>query len=458
MLRLVAALLPLLLCLAALLAVALAGGTALGRGTLIAAILIAGLAAAALALALTVYSERQRRLDTGNLVAAARRLEDGQLADRLPAVHTPELQSVAAALAAIGQHLHRARQEAETERQRFTAVLGRSADGVLAIDGEGSVRYVNAAARRLLGIPAAASFEPPAEQSFVAAVRDHELAALLERCRREQAQVTGIVRLAAQGRDVEAIFLPLQGAGGWRYLGLLHDLTEIRRGEGQRRDLVSNLSHELRTPLASIKAAVQVLAEGGFEDDEAARELLGGVDHEVDRLTQLVDEMLELSRIESGQLPFQFEAVDAAQLCSDAVRRLSAQAERAGVALRWNAEPELPALRADPERLLRAVINLVHNAIKFTPAGGSVTVEARRHGGMGEIAVRDTGIGIPQAEQERIFERFYKVDRARSSTGTGLGLAIVKHTAQAHGGRVEVASSPGAGATFRLLIPFATDG
>ncbi|HZQ39030.1 MAG TPA: ATP-binding protein, partial [Dehalococcoidia bacterium] len=267
------------------------------------------------------------------------------------------------------------------------------------------------------------------------------------------------VRLAAQGRDVEAIFLPLQGAGGWRYLGLLHDLTAIRRSEGQRRDLVSNLSHELRTPLASIKAVVQVLAEGGFhEEDEGARELLGGVDHEVDRLTQLVDEMLELSRIESGQLPFQFESVDAAQICADAVRRLAAQAERAGVALRWNAEPELPALRADPERLLRAVINLAHNAIKFTPAGGSVTVEARRHGGMGEIAVRDTGIGIPQAEQERIFERFYKVDRARSSTGTGLGLAIVKHTAQAHGGRVEVESSPGAGATFRMLIPFAADG
>ncbi len=459
MLKPLAALLPLLLYVAALLGVALAGGATVERGTLIAAIVITTVPAAALALLLAAYGERLLRRGLRDLAGATRRLADGQVDAPLPAVRDPELKPMAAALDLLAQRLGRALHELEVERERFAAVLGRSADGVIAIDGDGIVRYANAAARRLLGIAATAAFEPPAEHSFVAVVRDHELAALLERCRGEQAQVTGIVRLGARGRDVEAIVLPLHGAGGWRYLGLLHDLTEIRRSEGQRRDLVSNLSHELRTPLASIKAVVQVLAEGGFhtDDEEAARELLGGVDHEVDRLTQLVDEMLELSRIESGQLPFQFEAVDAGQICADAVRRLAAQAERAGVTLRWRAEAELPALRADPERLLRAVINLVHNAIKFTPAGGSVTVEARRHDGMGEIAVRDTGAGIPQAEQERIFERFYKVDRARSSTGTGLGLAIVKHTAQAHGGRVEVESSPGAGATFRLRIPFAGD-
>ncbi len=457
MLKRLAALLPLLLCVAALLGVALAGAT-IGRGTLIAAIAIVAVLAAVLALLLAAYGEREVRRGLCALIEAAQRLADGQIDAPLPAVRDPALQPMSAALDALAQRLGRALQELEAERERFAAVLGRSADGVIAIDGNGIVRYANTAARRLLGIAATASFEPPAEQSFVAVVRDHELAALLERCRAEQVQVTGIVRLGAQGHEVEAIVLPLAGAGGWRYLGLLHDLTEIRRSEGQRRDLVSNLSHELRTPLASIKAVVQVLVEGGFHaDDETARELLGGVDHEVDRLTQLVDEMLELSRIESGQVPFQFEPVDAGQIGADAVRRLAAQAERAGVALRWRAEPDLPPLRADPERLLRAVINLVHNAIKFTPAGGSVTVEARRHGGMGEIAVRDTGAGIPQAEQERIFERFYKVDRARSSTGTGLGLAIVKHTAQLHGGEVEVESSPGAGATFRLRIPFAGD-
>ncbi|HEY7295400.1 MAG TPA: ATP-binding protein, partial [Dehalococcoidia bacterium] len=450
------ALLPLLLCVVLLLAFALAVAPPFGRAAVIVAVLLAGVVAAALALVLAAFGEGERRRGMRTLVGVARRLADGHFGGEPPAVRSPELRPLAGALGAIERNLGRAVQETEAERQRLSAVLGRSADGVLAVDQEGHVRYLNAAARRLLGVaPDPPGFEPPADQSFVAVVRDHELLALLERCRAEQAQVTRVVRLGTQGRDVEAIFLPLHGAGDWQYLGLLHDLTEIRRIEGQRRDLVSNLSHELRTPLASIKAVVQVLADGGLEDEEAARELLAGVDHEVDRLTQLVEEMLELSRIESGQVPFQFAAVDAAQICADAVRRLVAQAERADVALRWNADPELPPLRADRERLQRAVLNLVHNAIKFTPAGGAVNVEAHRRGEWGEIAVRDTGIGIPQVEQGRIFERFYKVDRARSTTGTGLGLAIVKHTAQAHGGRVEVESSPGGGTTFRLLIPFA---
>ncbi len=457
MLRPLAYLLPVLACVAVLLAFALTGGPAPGRGSVIAAVLLAGMAAAVLALALAAYGGRERRRGMKTLVAAARRLAEGRFGAEAPAVRSPELRPLAGALGAIEQNLGRAVQETEAERQRLAAVLGRSADGVIAVDGAARVRYLNAAARRLLGVAADAAFEPPAEQSFVSVVRDHELAALLERCRTEQSQVMRVVRLGAQSRDVEAIFLPLRGAGAWQYLGLLHDLTEVHRSEGQRRDFVSNLSHELRTPLASIKAVVQVLADGGLEDEEEAQAMLAGVDHEVDRLAQLVEEMLELSRIESGQAPFRFGPVDAAQLCADAVRRLAAQAERAGITLRWSAEPELPALHADHERLLRAVINLIHNAIKFTPAGGAVTVEARARGEWGEIAVRDTGIGIPHAEHERIFERFYKVDRARASTGTGLGLAIVKHTAQAHGGHVEVESSPGAGTTFRLLIPHNPD-
>jgi len=447
-------LLPVLAFAAGLLGVALLGGPTFDRVGLIAAMLLAGLVAVALALALATYAVREQRRGLQQLVAAARRLAEGRFSGAPPAVRSPELRPLAAAFNAVAQNLGRAVQQTEAERQRLAAVLGRSADGVLAVDGEAHLRYLNAAARRLLVVAPSVSPEAPGDQSFVSVVRDHELADLLEQCRAEQAQVTRVLRLGAEGRDVEAIFLPLQGAGDWRYLGLLHDLSEIRRGEGQRRDLVSNLSHELRTPLASIKAVVQVLADGGLGDDDEVRALLAGVDHEVDRLTQLVEEMLELSRIESGEAPLHCEAVEAAPLCAEAVRRLAAQAERAGVSLRWQAEAGMPALHADRERLLRALINLVHNAIKFTPAGGAVTVEARQQGAWGEIAVRDTGIGIPPAEQERIFERFYKVDRARASTGTGLGLAIVKHTVRAHGGRVEVESSPGTGTSFRLFIPF----
>jgi two-component system, OmpR family, phosphate regulon sensor histidine kinase PhoR len=175
----------------------------------------------------------------------------------------------------------------------------------------------------------------------------------------------------------------------------------------------------------------------------------------VDRLSQLVEEMLELSRIESGVVPFHFERVYAEELCQEAVRRLAVQAEREGITLGWRVDEEMRPLQADRERLLRALINLVHNAIKYTPSGGTVDVYARDRAGTAVLGVRDSGAGIPRDEVDRIFERFYKVDRARSSKGTGLGLAIVKHTAQAHHGAVEVESTPGHGSDFRMLLPYA---
>jgi len=341
--------------------------------------------------------------------------------------------------------------EARAERARLAAVLERSADGVIAVDDEGVVRYLNPAARRLLEVGDRACDG----YTFVALVRDHEIAGILQSCRESNAQESAIVEVGPLRRPIEAIFMPLEGAGAWKYLGLLHDLTEVKRAEGQRRDFVSNVSHELRTPLASIKAVVQVLADGGLDDTEQALELLRDVDREVDRLSQLVEEMLELSRIESGAVPFRFEPTSAADLCAEAVDRLSLQAERQGVALHWTAASGMRPLRADRERLLRALINLVHNAIKFTPPGGTVTVYARGCGDRAAIGVRDTGIGIPAEDLGRIFERFYKVDRARSSHGTGLGLAIVKHTVQAHQGTIEVQSEPGQGSDFRMLLPYA---
>lgn len=341
--------------------------------------------------------------------------------------------------------------EARAERARLAAVLERSADGVIAVDDEGVVRYLNPAARRLLEVGDRACDG----YTFVALVRDHEVASILQRCRESNAQESAVVEVGPLRRPIEAIFMPLEGAGAWKYLGLLHDLTEVKRAEGQRRDFVSNVSHELRTPLASIKAVVQVLADGGLDDTEQVLELLRGVDHEVDRLSQLVEEMLELSRIESGAVPFRFEPTSAVELCAEAVARLSLQAERQGVALHWTAAGSMRPLRADRERLLRALINLVHNAIKFTPPGGTVTVYAHNCGDRAALGVRDTGIGIPPEDLSRIFERFYKVDRARSSHGTGLGLAIVKHTVQVHQGTIEVQSTPGQGSDFRMLLPYA---
>jgi two-component system phosphate regulon sensor histidine kinase PhoR len=220
-----------------------------------------------------------------------------------------------------------------------------------------------------------------------------------------------------------------------------------------RRDFISNVSHELRTPLAGIRAAAETLHEGAIDDPPAASEFVGHILRETDRLTQLVEELLELARIESGAAPMTFVAIDANQLVRAAVRRFTQQSERAGISLAADAPAEHLTLLGDAERLERALGNLIANAIKFTDAGGQVTVGAAPVGSDVALSVRDTGIGIAPEEQARVFERFYKADRGRGEGGTGLGLAIVKHVALAHGGTVRVESRPGRGATFTMLLP-----
>jgi two-component system phosphate regulon sensor histidine kinase PhoR len=229
-------------------------------------------------------------------------------------------------------------------------------------------------------------------------------------------------------------------------------MTEIRRAETTRRDFVANVSHELRTPLAGIKAVVETLRDGALEDREAAREFLGRVDAEVDRLVQLVEELLQLARIESGAAPPAMADVSVAGLLAMTVDRFRPQAERAGVTLAILDRPR-GRVRADPDRLGQAIGNLIHNALKFTPPGGQVTVGAMEADGAVRITVADTGSGIDPADLPRVFERFYVADRSRSRRGTGLGLAIVKHVVRAHGGSVSVESALGKGSTFTIELP-----
>lgn len=458
--RLVLAHTALLICAFGGLGAYLAAGPPKAGASVILPLAVAAVLTAVLASVLSVLIARGVERSSAELAEAAGRLGSGrldqraepELVERLPS----ELVDLATAFNRMAADLQRLIQQLQAERERLFAVLERNADGVLAVDGEGNLRFLNAAARSLLDLGDRDIVADIHQQrSFMTVARDHELDALLKECQATGSQQTSFVQLGARRRAVEAIFLPLRGAGEWRYLGLLHDLTEVRRVEGLRRDFVSNVSHELRTPLASIRAAVEVLLDGALEQPAQARQFLDDVNHEVDRLWQLVEELLELSRIESGQVPFEFAPVSPGDLCEEAVRRMVPQAERAGVRLTWQSAPNLTPVLADRERLLRALVNLIHNAVKFTPSGGSVSVEANERDGEAEIAVRDTGAGILAQDLDRIFERFYKADRARTTSGTGLGLAIVKHTLQAHHGRAEAASTPGQGSIFRLLLPLA---
>ncbi len=350
------------------------------------------------------------------------------------------------------------RAEAQTsrlasEQERLVAVLEHLADALLIADGEGRVRLLNPAAARLFGVEEAGALGRPL--SYV--VRDHRIVALWERCREsgeEQAEpLEG--DLLGHNRILQVIVTPLEGvAEPSATLLILQDLTRIRRLETVRRDFISNISHELRTPLTSLKALVETLRDGAMDDPPAARHFLTRMEEEVDALAQMVEELLELSRIESGQVPLRLRPTPVETIVRPPVERLRLQAERKGLRLTTDLPPGLPLVLADAQRMQRVIGNLVHNAIKFTPQGG-VEVGASLQGEEVVITVRDTGVGIPAEVLPRIFERFYKADRARSGGGTGLGLAIAKHLVLAHNGRIWAESREGEGSAFHVALPCA---
>jgi two-component system phosphate regulon sensor histidine kinase PhoR len=247
----------------------------------------------------------------------------------------------------------------------------------------------------------------------------------------------------------------------------IEDLTELRRLERVRRDFIANISHELRTPLASVRLLAETLEEAIDTDPERAQEFVEKIENEVQHLSGLVAELLELARIESGQMPMTIEPVGAEQLVREVMARMLPLAQRHRVTLRTEIAQGETRVAADGKQIARVLVNLVHNAIKFTPSGGEVVIgtRAQEEGRTQQFFVRDTGVGIRPEELPRIFERFYKADRARAKAdyigpgggGSGLGLAIARHVVEAHGGRISAESTPGQGSIFLFTLPVAAE-
>jgi two-component system phosphate regulon sensor histidine kinase PhoR len=274
-------------------------------------------------------------------------------------------------------------------------------------------------------------------------------------------------RLGGRAFAVEA--LPLADRG---LVLSLHEITTQRRIERVRRDFVANISHELRTPLASIKLLAETLSSGAVDDSRTAHDFATQIEREVDHLAQLVDELLDLSMIESGETQLALESIDPSEMISTVSERIGPVAERAGVRVRAevaNGDNGAARAAADPARLGQALLNLAHNAVKFSHSGGEVRLGWSRQHSMIRFTVADDGIGIPESHQARIFERFYKVDRSRArgrvsadersgpagGGSAGLGLAIVRHIAEAHGGGIGLRSEEGVGSTFWIDVPLA---
>jgi two-component system phosphate regulon sensor histidine kinase PhoR len=353
-----------------------------------------------------------------------------------------EVERLAAALRRAAAAVKEEHQAAEAERDRLAALIDELGDAIFIADVAGRVMLANAAARATAG-------EDIIGRHLPELVRDHETLGAIASARQGH-EATATIERAQPRRFMRAVARPLEGG---QILLVLQDLTTLRRLETVRSDFVANVSHELRRPITSLKAMAEALEEGALDDPAVARDFVHRMHEEIDGLAQLTNELLTLTRIESGAETLTLLPQSPRDLLADCARRMGPLAARADVALL--VEPtDAPAVRADGERVAQVLANLVHNAVKFTPASGSVRLSAAREDGGVAFTVADTGVGIDRADIERVFERFYKADRSRSAGGTGLGLAIAKHIVQAHGGRIEAKSDgPGRGATFRFTLP-----
>jgi two-component system phosphate regulon sensor histidine kinase PhoR len=358
--------------------------------------------------------------------------------------NTKELENISSAVTFLISTFDLQLSTLDSERARLATVLDQITDGVLITDSLGLIQFANPAARKL--------FETanPIGRSIVEVLRNHQLVETWRRCQQTRKLQSDSVELPARHQFLQLIAIPDQHASG--SLLLVQDLTRLRRLETVRQDFISNLSHELRTPLASLKALAETLQEGALDDPPAARQFTDQIHTEVDALTQMVNELLELSKIESGRFSLDVAPVAACDLLDSASKRMQLQAERAGLSLRVECRDDLPQVRIDSQRLEQVLVNLIHNAVKFTPAGGEVVLFAEAVDGFVQFAVRDTGVGIPDDEVSRIFERFYRVDKSRAGSGTGLGLSIAKHIVEAHSGKIWAESVEGQGSTFYFTI------
>ena len=387
-----------------------------------------------------------------DLTRVAHGLREGHYETRTGRLPRDEFGVLGDALNQLGAGMTQRIQELSAEEARLRAMLAGMVEGVLAIDEDDYVSFSNTAARRLLGV------ESLDGGRLWEVVRIAELDALIQEARGgDDAARRELFFGDEAGREV------ILRAQAHRFRSdvrvgvvvVFHDVTEMRKLERIRRDFVANVSHELKTPLTSIRGYVETLLDGAIEDQDHNVRFLEKIDTNVKRLNHLVSDLLSLARVEERAGGPCLVRVELENLVESAVRMHEEAAAGKDIALSVSLPPETPVVFADRESLIQVINNLTDNAIKYTPAGGAVTVRAAPEGDRVVLEVQDTGVGIPPEDLDRIFERFYRVDKARSREvgGAGLGLSIVKHLVQSMNGSVSVESIYQQGTTFRVSLP-----
>ena len=417
------------------------------------------IAAAALAMlgtgVISYYLARRQAVPLVELNQFANALARGDLKQRILRPKKDEMGSLAVSLNAMADSLSQLLAEDAKDKAELSAILESMSEGVIAATRKQQVLLVNDAAGRLLGFP-------PHEaqgKNLWEVVRDQQILKAVQEIEIDGGRRTVTVGPVA-GRKLEvtvSVFPPKLAAQG--IVIVAHDVTESSRYQELRKEFVANVSHELRTPLTVIRGFVETLQDGAIRDPVKAPQFLATIQKHTDQLGNLVDDLLELSKLESHANMPRLQNVDLATVVRKAADMLSPAAAKKNHQFTLTAPSQLPPVVGNPDYLERAISNLIENAIKYTRDNGHIRVVARADNGHILVEVADDGIGIPEEDLARVFERFYRVDRSRSREmgGTGLGLSIVKHVAQVHGGSIEVFSTPGQGSTFRLKIPSAQE-
>jgi len=352
----------------------------------------------------------------------------------------------------LQQHVHQANEASAFVESINQSFIHQAPTAMLLVDENSKLTFANPAAERRFHLSPVHIGLP-----LIQVVRDHDLDQLVRRVLHGLAPAEAI-EIRPPGQDL-VLRASAQRIGGQAPRGVaivVEDLTELHRLEAVRREFVANVSHELRTPLATVKAMVETLQLDGLADIPHALRYLADINREIDHLATLVHDLLDLSRIESGRLELQPRWIDLRRVVEETVDKLVPRCREAGLAISCGSSAEAVLVMADPTRTQQIVQNLVDNAMKFTPPGGTVAVSIDAADSQARVTVRDSGVGIPEEDQPRIFERFYKVDKGRArqdNPGTGLGLAIVKHLVSAMGGEVGVQSSLGRGSSFFFTLP-----
>ncbi|MGB8954977.1 MAG: ATP-binding protein [Tumebacillaceae bacterium] len=389
------------------------------------------------------------------ITASTRKMAAGDFDERIQLRGRDELGQMSDAINAMAARINDHVEDLTQQKGKLEGILTYLVSGVLVVDRSGRITLVNHAMEEMMGVEAADLLQKwhwEAGHNFGLSSMIDEAILVGTGQKRE------VTLHTPKERTVEAYISPVVSNGG-RIAGavvLLHDVSDWRRLERMRSEFVANVSHELRTPITAVKGFSETLLDGAMNDPELTKQFLQIIHDESERLKRLVNDLLELSKIESGHVVFKHVQTDLVQLIERTVAKYRHEAESAGLALRTELPGRPVGFEGDADRVAQVLINLVGNAIAYTPAGGEVAVSVEETEEHAVMIVRDTGIGIPQEDLPRLFERFYRVDkaRARRSGGTGLGLAIVKHIVEGHGGKVTVESTVGDGSTFRVYLPW----